>query len=170
MVFCSALEKIIVNGYKALNLQYFFTSGKDEVKAWTIQVSVRTWAMFYRSSGKGLCQHFTLISFSLAFLMRIMQLSKSLLKNLIKKNWLLSVEWDTDFKCYKVTQWIKCLFVEGNEGPTGCWQNPHRLWEGIHHGRSHELQWLQGIRIWGRMQGEFFEIDMIYCFSTFIYM
>lgn len=33
----SALEKIIVNGYKALNLQYFFTSGKDEVKAWTIQ-------------------------------------------------------------------------------------------------------------------------------------
>lgn len=49
MVFCSALEKIIVNGYKALNLQYFFTSGKDEVKAWTIQVSVRTWAMFYRS-------------------------------------------------------------------------------------------------------------------------
>lgn len=34
----SALEKIIVNGYKALNLVYFFTSGKDEVKAWTIQV------------------------------------------------------------------------------------------------------------------------------------
>ncbi|GFR92102.1 Obg-like ATPase 1, partial [Elysia marginata] len=33
----SALEKIIVNGYKALNLVYFFTSGKDEVKAWTIQ-------------------------------------------------------------------------------------------------------------------------------------
>lgn len=34
----SALEKIIVMGYKALNLAYFFTSGKDEVKAWTIQV------------------------------------------------------------------------------------------------------------------------------------
>jgi len=33
----SALEKIIVNGYKALNLGYFFTSGKDEVKAWTIK-------------------------------------------------------------------------------------------------------------------------------------
>jgi len=33
----SALEKIIVNGYKALNLEYFFTSGKDEVKAWTIK-------------------------------------------------------------------------------------------------------------------------------------
>ncbi|KAL4217124.1 Obg-like ATPase [Mactra antiquata] len=33
----SALEKIIVNGYKALGLIYFFTSGKDEVKAWTIQ-------------------------------------------------------------------------------------------------------------------------------------
>ena len=27
-----------MNGYKALNLQYFFTSGKDEVKAWTVQV------------------------------------------------------------------------------------------------------------------------------------
>ncbi|GFN89619.1 obg-like ATPase 1 [Plakobranchus ocellatus] len=37
----SALEKIIVNGYKALNLVYFFTSGKDEVKAWTIQVGTK---------------------------------------------------------------------------------------------------------------------------------
>jgi obg-like ATPase 1 len=33
----SALDKIIVNGYRALQLIYFFTSGKDEVKAWTIQ-------------------------------------------------------------------------------------------------------------------------------------
>lgn len=35
----SALDKIILQGYKALQLQYFFTSGHDEVKAWTIQVS-----------------------------------------------------------------------------------------------------------------------------------
>lgn len=34
----SALERIIVSGYKALSLIYFFTTGKDEVKAWTIQV------------------------------------------------------------------------------------------------------------------------------------
>ncbi|KPM10672.1 GTP-binding protein CG1354-like protein [Sarcoptes scabiei] len=33
----SALNKIIVTGYKALQLCYFFTAGKDEVKAWTIQ-------------------------------------------------------------------------------------------------------------------------------------
>jgi len=33
----SALEKIVVTGYKALGLTYFFTSGTDEVKAWTIQ-------------------------------------------------------------------------------------------------------------------------------------
>uniref|UniRef100_A0A6M2DMD0 Obg-like ATPase 1 n=1 Tax=Xenopsylla cheopis TaxID=163159 RepID=A0A6M2DMD0_XENCH len=33
----SILEKIIVQGYKALQLEYFFTSGTDEVKAWTIQ-------------------------------------------------------------------------------------------------------------------------------------
>jgi len=33
----SALEKIIVTGYKALGLAYFFTCGEDEVKAWTIQ-------------------------------------------------------------------------------------------------------------------------------------
>jgi len=33
----SMLEKIIVQGYKALQLIYFFTSGHDEVKAWTIQ-------------------------------------------------------------------------------------------------------------------------------------
>ncbi|CAG4908911.1 unnamed protein product [Colias eurytheme] len=33
----SALDKIIVQGYKALQLEYFFTAGADEVKAWTIQ-------------------------------------------------------------------------------------------------------------------------------------
>jgi hypothetical protein len=35
----SALNKIITTGFKALQLEYFFTSGKDEVKAWTILVS-----------------------------------------------------------------------------------------------------------------------------------
>ena len=38
--FYSVLEKIIVQGYKALGLQYFFTAGPDEVKAWTIQVTI----------------------------------------------------------------------------------------------------------------------------------
>jgi len=33
----SGLEKIILQGYKALNLMYYFTGGPDEVKAWTIQ-------------------------------------------------------------------------------------------------------------------------------------
>ncbi|KAF1742885.1 hypothetical protein MXB_3185 [Myxobolus squamalis] len=33
----SAMPKIIVSGFKTLKLEYFFTSGKDEVKAWTIQ-------------------------------------------------------------------------------------------------------------------------------------
>jgi len=33
----SSLDKIIVQGYKALQLQYFFTAGPDEVRAWTIQ-------------------------------------------------------------------------------------------------------------------------------------
>ncbi|XP_043269732.1 obg-like ATPase 1 [Venturia canescens] len=33
----SALDRIIVQGYKSLQLQYFFTAGADEVKAWTIQ-------------------------------------------------------------------------------------------------------------------------------------
>merc|ERR1711988_2051720 len=33
----TSLEKIIVQGYKALQLIYFFTAGPDEVKAWTIQ-------------------------------------------------------------------------------------------------------------------------------------
>lgn len=33
----SALAKIIITGYKALNLCYYFTAGEDEVKAWTIQ-------------------------------------------------------------------------------------------------------------------------------------
>lgn len=35
----SALPKIIVAGYNALSLCYFFTSGPDEVGAWTIRVS-----------------------------------------------------------------------------------------------------------------------------------
>lgn len=33
----ATLDKIIVQGYKALQLCYFFTAGADEVKAWTIQ-------------------------------------------------------------------------------------------------------------------------------------
>jgi len=33
----SALDKIVVNGFKMLGLQYFFTAGPDEVKAWTIK-------------------------------------------------------------------------------------------------------------------------------------
>lgn len=33
----SVLDKIIVTGYKALTLEYFFTAGPDEVRAWTIQ-------------------------------------------------------------------------------------------------------------------------------------
>ena len=33
----SSLDKIIKVGYKTLQLEYFFTVGKDEVKAWTIQ-------------------------------------------------------------------------------------------------------------------------------------
>lgn len=35
----STLEKIIVQGYKVLQLMYFFTAGHDEVKAWSIQVN-----------------------------------------------------------------------------------------------------------------------------------
>ncbi len=34
----SAFEKIITQGYKVLQLMYFFTAGHDEVKAWSIQV------------------------------------------------------------------------------------------------------------------------------------
>jgi len=37
----SALEKIILAGYRALQLCYFFTCGKDEVKAWTVQVGTK---------------------------------------------------------------------------------------------------------------------------------
>lgn len=33
----SQMDKIIVTGYKALQLSYFFTAGEDEVKCWTIQ-------------------------------------------------------------------------------------------------------------------------------------
>lgn len=33
----SVLGKIIVTGFKGLGLQYFFTAGSDEVKAWTIK-------------------------------------------------------------------------------------------------------------------------------------
>ncbi len=37
----SVLEKIIVTGYKMLQLIYYFTVGTDEVKAWTIQVGTK---------------------------------------------------------------------------------------------------------------------------------
>lgn len=34
----SALPKIIKAGFAALQLEYFFTAGPDEVRAWTIRV------------------------------------------------------------------------------------------------------------------------------------
>eukprot|EP00003_Mantamonas_plastica_P013675 TRINITY_DN2383_c0_g1_i1.p1 TRINITY_DN2383_c0_g1~~TRINITY_DN2383_c0_g1_i1.p1 ORF type:complete len:431 (-),score=129.65 TRINITY_DN2383_c0_g1_i1:14-1306(-) len=34
----SALPKIILSGYKALHLMHYFTTGEDEVKAWTVRV------------------------------------------------------------------------------------------------------------------------------------
>ena len=37
----SVLDKIIVQGYKGLQLQYYFTAGPDEVKAWTIQKNTK---------------------------------------------------------------------------------------------------------------------------------
>lgn len=37
----SQMDKIITNGYKALQLCYFFTAGEDEVKCWTIQVGTK---------------------------------------------------------------------------------------------------------------------------------
>ncbi|CAF3841639.1 unnamed protein product [Rotaria sordida] len=37
----SALEKVILAGYRSLQLCYFFTCGKDEVKAWTIQIGTK---------------------------------------------------------------------------------------------------------------------------------
>lgn len=36
----SALPKIIKAGFAALQLEYFFTAGPDEVRAWTIRVRV----------------------------------------------------------------------------------------------------------------------------------
>lgn len=35
----SVLTKIIKTGYAALQLEYFFTAGTDEVRAWTTRVS-----------------------------------------------------------------------------------------------------------------------------------
>ena len=37
----SCLSKIVTQGYKALQLMYYFTSGEDEVKAWTIQKNTK---------------------------------------------------------------------------------------------------------------------------------
>lgn len=39
MRFLSVLTKIIKTGYAALQLEYFFTAGPDEVRAWTVRVS-----------------------------------------------------------------------------------------------------------------------------------
>merc|ERR1712150_286436 len=37
----SCLPKIITTAFAALQLQYFFTAGKDEVKAWTIRKNTK---------------------------------------------------------------------------------------------------------------------------------
>lgn len=36
----SVLTKIIKAGYAALQLEYFFTAGPDEVRAWTTRVRI----------------------------------------------------------------------------------------------------------------------------------
>lgn len=36
----SILPRIIVTGYKTLQLIYYFTAGHDEVRAWTIRVRI----------------------------------------------------------------------------------------------------------------------------------
>lgn len=46
----SALDKIILNGYIALGLMYFFTSGEDEVKAWTISVGLMQFVLQINTS------------------------------------------------------------------------------------------------------------------------
>lgn len=38
----SVLTKIIKSGYAALQLEYFFTAGPDEVRAWTVRVTTHT--------------------------------------------------------------------------------------------------------------------------------
>ena len=45
----STFEKIIVQGYKVLQLMYFFTAGHDEVKAWSIQVRFTDFILFRTS-------------------------------------------------------------------------------------------------------------------------
>jgi len=42
----SVLPKIIVAGYQTLQLIYFFTCGPDEVRAWTIRVSINGKSVF----------------------------------------------------------------------------------------------------------------------------
>jgi obg-like ATPase 1 len=37
----SQLEKIILNGFKGLGLEYFFTAGEDEVRAWIIKKNTK---------------------------------------------------------------------------------------------------------------------------------
>jgi len=37
----SVMPKIIVSGYQAMSLQYFFTGGSDEVRAWTIRKGIK---------------------------------------------------------------------------------------------------------------------------------
>lgn len=43
----TVLDKIIVSGYKALQLEYFFTAGADEVKAWSVQVRPHSTVYFF---------------------------------------------------------------------------------------------------------------------------
>ena len=53
----SNLDKIVNTGYKALQLEYFFTAGEKEVKAWTIQVKrsflTIVWSHCYLKGGGG---------------------------------------------------------------------------------------------------------------------
>lgn len=52
----SSIPKIITTGYHSLNLIHFFTCGADEVRCWTVQVSISIFS-FYISLSFGLMKN-----------------------------------------------------------------------------------------------------------------
>ena len=158
--FFSSLEKIIVQGYKALQLIYFFTAGPDEVKAWTIQV----WMNLAKSSefkmthqataniGAHYLTHGVHCSAFFCFFGRTDVVTDTTHEN---NDHLFGYG---PVGQYTVYYEVRFYSIEKHESSASCWSYPHRLRERIHNGRGDEIRRLQSRRFRSCSKGTFDQI------------
>ena len=146
------MTKIIKAGYAALQLEYFFTAGPDEVRAWTVRVrpllhlpSARYIAASENPGHLHLPWHLVAAFVCSQLLFLFFYLYGNCTHSAI---WMFDLPSGSMFNL--------CSFrvpTERHQGTSGSGEDPHRLWERLHHGWGHEVWRLQGGGDWERCQG-----------------